>query len=167
MEASQVLVGIVWLQWCVVDVLSVCTQEHFGGGVVDVLGNLLMCVPLISMCCLRGSTCVSLWRYGIGVVCVQPVVILSALFWVTSSLFMCVVAVFGCHAGWAYVSMGLMYCLYTRVMSYLNWPIVVLVSARSTLRRVFALVFMLLVCEVNLISFVMCHSECGGRVGVG
>ena len=30
---------------------SVYTQEHFGGGVVDVLGNLLMCVPLISMCC--------------------------------------------------------------------------------------------------------------------
>ena len=49
MEASRVLVGIVWLQWYVVDVLSVCAQEHFGGGVVDVLGRLLMCVPLISM----------------------------------------------------------------------------------------------------------------------
>ena len=40
---SRVLVGIVWLLWCVVDVLSVCAQEHFGGGVVDVLDNLLMC----------------------------------------------------------------------------------------------------------------------------
>ena len=45
---SRVLVGIVWLLWCVVDVLSVCAQEHFGGSVVDVLGSLLMsrCVSL-------------------------------------------------------------------------------------------------------------------------
>ena len=42
-EASRVLVGIVWLLWYVVDVLSVCAQEHFGGDVGGVLGNLLMC----------------------------------------------------------------------------------------------------------------------------
>ena len=75
-----------------------------------------MCVPLISMCCLRGRTCVSLCRWGIGVVWVQPVAIRSAVFCVTCSLFMCVVAVSGCHDGWAYVSKGLMNCLYTRVV---------------------------------------------------
>jgi len=73
------------------------------------------------------------------------------VFCVTCSLFMCVVAVSGCHDGWAYVSMGLMYCLYTRVMSSLDWPNVVLVSARRTLIRVFALVFMLSMWVVNLI----------------
>ena len=75
----------------------------------------------------------------------------AIIFSVTCSFFMCVVDVSGCHAGWAYVSMGLMYCLYTRVMSSLDWPNVVLVSARRTLRRVFALVFMLSVCGENLI----------------
>ena len=57
---------------------------------------------------------------GIGVVCVQPVMIRSAIFSVICSLFMCGVAVSGCHAGWAYVSMSLMYCLYTRVMLFLD-----------------------------------------------
>ena len=74
------------------------------------------------MCCLRGRTSVSLWMWGIGVVCEQPVAIRSAIFCVMCSLFMCVVAVSVCHAGLAYVSMGLMYCLYTRVMSSLDWP---------------------------------------------
>ena len=100
---------------------------------------------------LERETCVSLWRWGIGVVCVQPVAIRNAIFCVTCNVFMCVVAVSRCHAGWAYVSMSLMYCLYTWVMSSLDWPNVVLVSARRTLRRVFALVFMLSVCGENLI----------------
>ena len=103
------------------------------------------------MCCLRGRTCVSLCRWGIGVVWVQPVAIRSAVFCVTCSLFKCVVAVSGCHDGWAYVSMGLMYCLHTRVMASLVWPNVVLVSARRTFRRVFALVFMLSMWVVNFI----------------
>ena len=73
-------------------------------GCVGQYVNEYICVPLISMCCLRGSTSVSLWRLGIGVVCVQPVAIRSALFLMTCSFFMCVVAVSGCHARWAYVS---------------------------------------------------------------
>ena len=85
----------------------------------------------------------------------QPVAIRSAIFCVTCSLFMCVVAVSGCHAGWAYVSMGLMYCLYTRVMSSLDWPNVVLVSARRTLRQVFALMFIMSVCGKNLVFCLM------------
>ena len=54
------------------------------------------------------------------------------------------------------MSLGLMYCLYTRVMFSLDWPNFVSVSARRTLRRVFALVFMLLVCGMNdmLLSYV-------------
>ena len=72
----------------------------------------------------------------------RRVAIQSATFCVTYSLITCVVALSGCHAGYAYVSMGLMYCLYTRVMSSLDWP--------KTLRRVFVLVFMLSVCEVKL-----------------
>ena len=38
-------------------------------------------------------------------------------------------------------------------MSSFDWPNVVFVSAWRTLRRVFALVFLLSVCEVNLIFF--------------
>ena len=90
----------------------------------------------MSMCCLRGRTCVSLCRWWIGVVWVQPVAIRSAVFCVICSLFKCVVAALGCHDGSAYVSMGLMYCLYTWVMSSLDRPNVVLVNARRTLKRV-------------------------------
>ena len=78
------------------------------------------------------------------VVFVQPVAIRSALFSVIYSFCMYAAFVSGCHVGWAYVSMGLMYCLNTRVMSSLDQPNFVLVSARRTLRRVLALVFMLL-----------------------
>ena len=44
-----------------------------------------------------------------------------------------------------------MYCLYTRLMSSLDRPNVALVSARRTLRRVFALELILSVCGENLI----------------
>ena len=64
---------------------------------------------------------------------------------------MCDFAVSGCHAGWAHVSTGLMYCLYTRVMSSLNYPNVVLVSVRRILRRVLVLLLMLSVCVLNVI----------------
>ena len=126
-----------------------------------------ICVPFISICCWRGRTCVSLWRWGIGVICVQPIAIRSAIFWVICSLCMCVVSVSGCTAGCAYVSMGLMYCLYTKVMSSLDCSNVLLVSAWRTLSRVFALVFTLSVCGENLIFFVICHSERGEIVGLG
>ena len=49
---------------------------------------------------LRGRTCVSLWVWGIGVDCVQPVAILSAIFWVICSLFMCVVALSSSSLHW-------------------------------------------------------------------
>ena len=101
-------------------------------------------------------------------VCVQSVSIQSAVFCVNCSLILCVVAVSGRYALWAYVSMGLMYCLYIRVISSLGWPNIVLWSARRTLRRGFIIVFMLSVYGENLIFFfVICHSECGGRVSVG
>ena len=110
--------------------LSVCVQEHFGDGLGDWLDSLLMCkcVSLISLCCLRGSTSVALRRWG----CEQPIAIRDALFLLTSSFCGCVAFVSRCHAGCAYVSMGLMYYFYTWVMSSLGWPNVVLVSARRT-----------------------------------
>ena len=91
------------------------------------------------------------WRLGISFVCVQPVAIRSALFWFICSFCLYLVFVSDCLAGWVYVSMGLLYCLYARVMSSLNWLIVVLVSARKTLRRVSALVFMFSVCGMKVI----------------
>ena len=70
---------------------------------------------------------------GMGVGYVQLVTIRSAIFCVICSFFLCVVFVSGCYVWCAYVSMGLMDCLYTIVMSFLDWPNVVLVSARMTL----------------------------------
>lgn len=62
----------------------------------------------------------------------------------------------GCYGVLAYVSMGLMYCFYTRVKSSLIWPNFVLASGWMTLRRVLALLFMLSVCSMNdiLLSYV-------------
>ena len=85
---------------------------------------------------------------------------------VICSFFLCVVFISGYHTGLAYVSMGLMYCLYTRVLTSLDWPNVVLVSARMTLNRVFTLVFIFWVCELK-VNFFVCHTECSGCVGVG
>ena len=79
---------------------------------------------------------------------------------------MCVVFVSGCLAGWAYVSMGLMYYLYTRMIASLDWPNVVLASARRPLKWVFAVVFMFLMCGLKVFFFVLFHSERGGRVRV-
>ena len=53
---------------------------------------------------------------------VLPVAIRSAAFCVRWSFSMCVVAVSGDQAVWAYVSMGLMNCLYSVVMSSLECP---------------------------------------------
>ena len=71
-----------WCRGCVGQSLDVC-----------------MCIPLMSKGCLRGSTSVSLWRWGRGVVCVKPVAIRSALFLVVCSFFMCVVFVSSCQTG--------------------------------------------------------------------
>ena len=92
--------------------------------------------------------CVSM-EGGTEVVCVQLVTIRSALFWVICSFCMYVAFVSGCHVGLTYVSIGLMYCLYTRVMSSLDRPNFVLVTARRILREVFPLMFMLSVCGMN------------------
>ena len=86
-----------------------------------------------------------------AIICVQPVAIRSALLWVICSFWMRDSARSGCHAGWLCVGVGLMYCLYTRVMSSLDCPNVVLVSALRTLKRVLALVLMLFVSGLNLI----------------
>ena len=57
------------------------------------------CVPLISRCSLTGRTCVSACMCCVGVVRVQPVIILSAVFCVVCSLFCCVCEMFGAQAG--------------------------------------------------------------------
>ena len=59
-----------------------------------------MCVPLISMCALSGSTSVSSWRWEIGVERVQPVAIRSAEFCVVWSLSMWVLAMSEAQAVW-------------------------------------------------------------------
>ena len=60
---------------------------------------------------------------------------------VSTSCLMCVVAVSGCQAVWAYVRIGRMYCLYVVEMSSLECPYVVCVRARMTFSRVLAFVF--------------------------
>ena len=121
-----------------------------------------MSVPLMSMCCFRKSTSVSLLKWGLGVIYLQTVAILSALFCVISRCCMCAVFVPGCPTVWLYVGMGLMYCLYTRVMFSLDRPNVVLVSVRRTLSQVFALVFMFFgVCDERLF---FCHIYMSLRV---
>ena len=79
-----------------------------------------VCVPLMSMLATRGRIFVSSCRCCIGVVFVQPVAILRAVFCVVCSFCMCVVAVSGCHAVCAYVRTGRMYCLYVVAMSSLE-----------------------------------------------
>ena len=79
-------------------------------------------MPLISICVVSGRTRVSSWTWSEGVVVVLPVAIRSAAFCVRWSFSMCVVAVSGDQAVWAYVRMGLMNCLYSVVMSSLECP---------------------------------------------
>ena len=59
------------------------------------------CVPLMSKCCLTVSIFVSACRCSMGVVFVQPSMILSAVFCVVCSLFSCVLDMTGAHAGLA------------------------------------------------------------------
>lgn len=84
------------------------------------------------------------------VVFVQPVAVRSAAFCVFCSLSRLVSLRRGCQAVCAYVSVGLMNCLYTCVMCSLECPYFVCVSARSTFSLLFALVFMLSVCCLNV-----------------
>ena len=84
-----------------------------------------------------------------GNISVQPVAIQSALFWMIFTFWICVTVVSGCHAGWAYVRLGLMYWLYTRIMPSSDWANVVLVSASKTLSRVLGLMLILSVCVLN------------------
>ena len=73
----------------------------------------------------------------------QRVATRSELFLVICGFCICVSAGFGCHDNWAHVNMGLMYCLYTRVISSLGTPNAVLVRAWRTLKRVSVLIMML------------------------
>lgn len=85
-----------------------------------------------------------------GVVFVQPVAMRSAVFCVICSFLMCVVAVSGCQAVWAYVRIGRMYCLYVVEMSSLECPYVVCVRALMTFSRVLAFVFIVSVWCLNV-----------------
>ena len=80
-----------------------------------------MCAPHIHMCGERKDACL-LVDWSEGAVVVLPVAIRSAAFCVRWSFSMCVVAVSGDQAVWACVSMGLMNCLYSVVMSSLECP---------------------------------------------
>ena len=79
-----------------------------------------MCVPFMSMCCVKGMTCVSWCRWYIGVDRVHPVALLSAVFCVVRSFSMCVCAMSCASAVCDYVRMGLMNCLNSDVMSSLE-----------------------------------------------
>ena len=59
------------------------------------------CVPRMSRCVCMGSIFVSACRCSIGVVWVQPVITLSALFCVVLSLLSCVLDNVGAQAGLA------------------------------------------------------------------
>ena len=83
--------------------------------------------------------------------CAQLAATQYTLFRVNYSFCKFVAAVTVCHARLAYVSMGLMYYLHTRARFSLDWANVVLVTGRSTLRGVLTLVFMLSVCNLNVI----------------
>ena len=108
-------------------------------------------MPLMSIWSLRCRMCVSSCRCVIGVVRVQPVAMRKALFCVVCSFLMWVWAMSGCHAVCAYVSTGLMYCLYILVVSSLECPYVVWVRARMTFSLVLAFVLMLSVCCLKVI----------------
>ena len=59
------------------------------------------CVPLMSRCCLMVRILVSACKCSVGVDCVLPRMILSAVFWMICSLFSCVLDKAGCQAGLA------------------------------------------------------------------
>ena len=82
---------------------------------------------------------------------------------------MCVCAMSGAHAVCEYVRMGLMYCLNSVVISSLEWPYVVCVSARRTFSRCWALVFVISVCCLNVmpLSIVTPRIFVVGVVGMG
>ena len=105
-----------------------------------------MCVPLMSIWSLSGRMRVLLCRWEVGVERVQPVAMRSAVFCVVWSFCMCVFARSDCQAGCAYVSTGLMYCLYVVSMSSLECPAVVLVRARRTFVLHLALALTFSVC---------------------
>ena len=59
-----------------------------------------------------------------------------------------------------------MYCMYTMVISSLDWLNFVLLSARRIIRQVQAFVLMLSGCGLNDTPL-SCRSESGNSVGVG
>ena len=75
-----------------------------------------ICVPLKSRCSLILRTFVSWWMWSVGVVFVQPVVILSALFCRVCRVLRCVSERFAAQAGLAYSITDRMNCLYTVVV---------------------------------------------------
>ena len=59
------------------------------------------CVPLMFRCCLMVRILDSVCMCSVGVVCVLPRMILSAVFWMVCSLFSCVLDMAGCQEGLA------------------------------------------------------------------
>ena len=98
---SQVLLDRTGTLQCVVSLLSVRAQEHFGVGIRAVCTS-------HEHAMLERATSVYLRRWGIGDVCVQLVAIRSVLFRLIRSLWWCHSAVSRCHAGSAYASKALM-----------------------------------------------------------
>ena len=92
-----------------------------------------MCVPLKHVLLEMEYQCFSVEMRDRGCLCAIGCNLKHSIC-VICSFFMRVVFVSGCNAGRAYASMSLVYCLYTRVMSSLDWPNVVLVSGRRNLR---------------------------------
>lgn len=102
------------------------------------------CVPFMSRCAIIGSIFVSACKCSIGVLWVQPVIILSALFCTVWSFCVLVWDSMGAQAGLAYVSAVRMNCLYVGVSVSLSLPKLVPPRARSVLSLLFALFTMLL-----------------------
>ena len=63
------------------------------------IANARTCVPLMSRYCFTEKIFVSACRCFVGVVCVLPVIILSALFCIIYKLFSCVLDKTGVQAG--------------------------------------------------------------------
>ena len=74
------------------------------------------------MYCRMGKTRVSSWRWWIGVELVQPVAIRSGDFFGHLEVIHVGVSCVGCQEGCAYEWIGLIYFLYTCVISSLECP---------------------------------------------
>ena len=80
---------------------AVCSLSEWFGCWVLFSAEARNCVPLMSRCVLTCRTLVSACRCLMGVDCVVPVMVLSALFCIFCSLTVCVGEIAEAHAGLA------------------------------------------------------------------